>query len=358
MAALSTAINPALTTFLKTKFTQAPQRVSVVRWGTHLCVWVDGMRSLGYGLILTAAVGLALAGCSDSKKKKNLDPFAGVGAPYYKGSGPVPKGTGRAHVGKPYQVAGRWFTPKIQPGYDKTGPASWYGEAFHRRKTSNGEWFDMNELTAAHPTLPLPSYAKVTNLENGRQVVVRINDRGPFVGPRIIDLSKRTSEVLGFKHQGKVQVRVQLIGDAPLRDDGRHLMAMNRELGQGASLRQLAQYARGDVNTQVAAAEPTYEQPDEPVQQATYRPPATSKAYVINVGTFSDPENAAAASNMLAEYGANLVPVQTDDGTVYRVQIGPLTERGDIQAAMQAAQDAGFVDAKIMTTRIEQVASN
>ena len=81
--------------------------------------------------------------------------------------------------------------------------ASWYGEAFNRRKTSNGEWFDMTRLTAAHPTLPLPSYVKVTNLDNGREVVVRVNDRGPFVGTRIIDLSKRTAEVLDFKKQGQ-----------------------------------------------------------------------------------------------------------------------------------------------------------
>ena len=96
-------------------------------------------------LLLGAAV--ALAGCaSDKGKGGRLDPFAGKGSPYYKGSGPIPKGGGRYHVGKPYQVAGRWFTPKEQPGYDKTGVASWYGEDFHRRQTSNGEYFDMAML--------------------------------------------------------------------------------------------------------------------------------------------------------------------------------------------------------------------
>jgi rare lipoprotein A len=310
------------------------------------------MRTIRMGLLLTAAVAVALAGCSGGKK--SLDPFAGVGAPYYKGTGALPKGTGRKHVGKPYQVAGRWFTPKEQPGYDKTGPASWYGEAFHRRKTSNGEWFDMNELTAAHPTLPLPSYAKVTNLENGQQIVVRINDRGPFVGPRIIDLSKRSADALGFKRQGTAKVRVQLIGDAPVRDNGQHLMAMNRALEQGATMRQLAQATRANSGTQIAAAEPE----DQPVQRVSYEQKATATAYVINVGTFSDPENAAAASNMLSDYGANLVPVRTEDGTAYRVQIGPYKNRADIQNAMRAVQDAGFVDAQVFSTKIQQVAAN
>ncbi len=326
------------------------------------------MRRVSFGLLLTVAVAIILAGCSGSSKKHaSMDPFAGIGAPYYKGSGSVPKGTGKRSVGKPYQVAGRWFTPRPQPGYDKTGLASWYGEAFHRRKTSNGEWFDMNDLTAAHPTLPLPSYAKVTNLETGRQIVVRINDRGPFVGPRIMDLSKRSAEALGFKNQGTTRVRVQYLGDAPLRDDGRHLMAMNRELGQGASVRQLIQLAQqGDYsrNTQVASNDD--EQPTANkggiYQQAKFQTaaPAThlASAYVINVGTFSDAENAAAATSALSALGATLVPVQTVDGLMYRVQIGPITDRTQAAETLQSVRDVGFVDARAMITRIQQVASN
>ncbi len=135
---------------------------------------------------------------SKNRFGESLAGFEGNGSPYFKGTGKIPRGGGKFHVGKPYQVAGKWFTPKAQPGYDRKGAASWYGEAFHRRKTSNGEYFDMNMLTAAHPTLPLPSYARVTNLDNGKVIVVRINDRGPFVGTRIIDLSKRSAEALGF----------------------------------------------------------------------------------------------------------------------------------------------------------------
>ncbi len=111
--------------------------------------------------------------------------------------------------------------------------------------TSNGEWFDMTRLTAAHPTLPLPSYAKVTNINNGKTIVVRINDRGPFVGPRIIDLSKQSASALGFKRQGTATVRVQYIGPAPLDDHGSNLMAMNQELENGTPLRQMIAAASG-----------------------------------------------------------------------------------------------------------------
>jgi len=117
--------------------------------------------------VLALALGLAMSGCAS---KQPASPFAGVGSPRYPGNGPLPRGGGRYLVGEPYQVAGTWFRPSEQPDYDKVGIASWYGPDYHRRRTSNGEWFDMNYLTAAHATLPLPSYAKVTNLENGRAV--------------------------------------------------------------------------------------------------------------------------------------------------------------------------------------------
>jgi len=198
--------------------------------------------------VVLIAIGLAIAGCASHKHSAKQDPFAGKGSPIYPGKGPVPWGGGKYFVGKPYQVAGRTFTPREQPGYDKKGLASWYGEDFNRRKTSNGEWFDMNRLTAAHATLPLPSYVKVTNLDNGREVVVRVNDRGPFVDTRVIDLSKRTAEVLEFKNKGKTQVRVQYIGPAPLKDNGgKHLVAMNTELERGTPMRKMIAHWRGQL---------------------------------------------------------------------------------------------------------------
>ena len=99
-------------------------------------------------------------------------------------------------MGDPYQVAGRWYYPKLDPNYSRVGRASWYGAAFHGRLTANGEVYDMNALTAASPTMPLPSYARVTNLDNGSSVIVRVNDRGPFAKGRVIDLSARAAKML------------------------------------------------------------------------------------------------------------------------------------------------------------------
>jgi len=138
----------------------------------------------------------------------------------------VERGGGRAIVGDPYRVAGRWYTPEDDPNYSAVGTASWYGSAFHGRLTANGEVFDMNGITGAHPTLPLPSYVRVTNLQNGRSVVVRLNDRGPYTHNRLIDLSGRAADLLDFRRAGTAQVQVDYLGRAPLEgDDTRQLLA-------------------------------------------------------------------------------------------------------------------------------------
>lgn len=141
----------------------------------------------------------------------------------------VRKGGGRYQVGKPYKIKGKWYRPREQPGYNKVGMASWYGPNFHGRLTANGEVYDQYALSAAHPTLPLPSYAKVTNLKNGASVTVRVNDRGPFSNKRIIDLSARASQLLGYQKQGLAKVRVQYVGKARMDGlDDRYLMASYR----------------------------------------------------------------------------------------------------------------------------------
>ena len=122
---------------------------------------------------------------------------------------PVPKG--RYKVGTPYQIKNVWYYPKIDYEYDETGIASWYGPNFHQKMTANGEIFDQNAITAAHRTLPMPSVVRVTNLENGRSLVVRINDRGPFAHGRIIDLSRRSAQLLGFVRKGTAKTRVQIL---------------------------------------------------------------------------------------------------------------------------------------------------
>ena len=131
---------------------------------------------------------------------------------------------GNYKVGNPYQIKGVWYYPKEEWDYDETGIASWYGPNFHQKKTANGEIFDMNDITAAHKTLPMPSFVQVTNLENGRSLEVRINDRGPYAHSRIIDLSRRSAQLLGFKEKGTAKVRVQILRDKSLsaaRDSGR-----------------------------------------------------------------------------------------------------------------------------------------
>jgi rare lipoprotein A len=143
---------------------------------------------------------------------------------------PVPKGGGVYRVGTPYVVGGRVYVPEADPNYNAVGLASWYGADFHGRSTANGEIFDDNAITAAHPTLPLPSYVRVTNLNNGRSLIVRVNDRGPYHGNRIIDVSMRAAHLLGFTNRGVAWVRVQYVGRAPIEgSDDRVLASTLRE---------------------------------------------------------------------------------------------------------------------------------
>lgn len=324
--------------------------------------------------ILVLASAVALAGCSSHKPEKpmaarnsfgeSLAGFKGKGSSYYSGKGQIPRGGGRYSVGKPYQVAGKWFTPKAQPGYDRKGAASWYGEEFHRRKTSNGEYFDMAMLTAAHPTLPLPSYARVTNLENGKVIVVRINDRGPFVGTRIIDLSKRSAQALGYLGKGKTNVRVQWIGNAPLNDQGSHLAMMNRKAASGAGMGTLIAAADGPAHggnndVQVADAEPQSD-----VQQVAYDAPKLKKkvrgeAQIVQVASFADLDAAEQARAQLSAIGpVQVYEWQTADGPLYKVQLGPFLSSIGAEDALDAVRGQGFRKAKLQTARIEQVSYN
>jgi rare lipoprotein A len=134
----------------------------------------------------------------------------------------IPKGGGVYKVGNPYFIDGVRYAPAEDPSYDRVGIASFYSEAFHGRKTANGEIFDMWALTAAHPTLPMPSYAYVTNIATGRTLLVRINDRGPYARGRVIDLSRAAARLLGLETQGTAHVRVRYAGRAPLSGDDSH----------------------------------------------------------------------------------------------------------------------------------------
>jgi rare lipoprotein A len=181
----------------------------------------------------TALACLFLANCaSQNKFAVKVDPKYGVSSSprVVDGDQPIPKGGGTYRVGKPYVVAGRTYVPEENTNYRDEGLASWYGDQFHGRLTANGEVFDKESISAAHPTLPLPSYVRVTNLANRKSIVVRVNDRGPYHGNRVIDLSHRTATLLGFRDNGVARVRVEYVGRAPLEGtDDRTLMATLRQ---------------------------------------------------------------------------------------------------------------------------------
>jgi rare lipoprotein A len=169
-------------------------------------------------------------------------------------------------VGKPYVVAGRTYQPSENPGYRNEGLASWYGSNFHGRMTANGEVFDRDSIAAAHTTMPLPSYARVTNMHNGHSMIVRVNDRGPFHGNRIIDVSERAALALGFKRQGTAKVRVEYVGRASTNgSDDRILLASLRTDGQPASLTNTAP-------TMIAQATPRPNAVRETIAMRSYEP--------------------------------------------------------------------------------------
>jgi rare lipoprotein A len=189
-------------------------------------------------VVVLAIASITLANCAQSSKlSSKVDPKYGVKAsPRVVELGqPVPKGGGAYRVGKPYMVAGRTYVPEENRRYRAEGIASWYGTDFHGRLTANGEVYDMGGISAAHPTMPMPSYARVTNLKNGRSLIVRVNDRGPYHDGRIIDLSHKASELLQFKGQGTARVRVEYVGPASLEgSDDRRLLATLSEGGRPA----------------------------------------------------------------------------------------------------------------------------
>lgn len=179
---------------------------------------------------------LVLANCASSKFESRIDPRYGVpSSPRVVGfDQPVPKGGGKYMVGKPYWVGGRLYIPSSDPNYHEVGWASWYGHDFRGRLTANGEVFDSDALTAANPVLPLPCYARVTNLENGRSLIVRVNDRGPYAANRIIDVSHKAAELLGFNNRGLARVKVAYVGRAPLRGSNDRLLMATLRTGAPA----------------------------------------------------------------------------------------------------------------------------
>jgi rare lipoprotein A len=269
-----------------------------------------------------------------------------------------PPGAHRGYkTGDPYQVGGIWYVPHDQPHYDEKGIASWYGDAFNMKPTADGEIFDMNGFSAAHTTLPLPSMVEVTNLDNGRKLVVRVNDRGPFVGDRIIDLSHAAAHELGYDRQGLAHVRVRYVGPAALASsDGGSRYAQAKP---AAPIRPAP-----PTSSVTPVAQPSPEAstvpPPEPVKTATLPPPVPAVyaspapagapgAFRIQAGAFGDQGNAQRAVAQLSAAGdAVIEPVERDGTTIYRVVLpGPADEAGALALRDRVAQ-FGFADARVV----------
>jgi len=235
----------------------------------------------------------------------------------------MPDGRGGAHkTGKPYKIGGRWYTPMpFETAYDETGVASWYGRDFHGKRTANGEVYDMHALSAAHKTLPLPTLVRVTNLDNGRTVIVRVNDRGPFVKDRLIDLSYAAAMQLGYARRGTAHVRVQTLDTAP--------PSQASALAMGAKLT-----AADQPNTIHVSS------PDDLSVAAT----APSGNIFIQLGAFSSQDNASRLQQRLQSDfpAAHTVAVPRPDHTLYRVRIGPFDDMVKIEHTVLSLQQKGF----------------
>lgn len=330
--------------------------------------------SRGYSLAALLVAGACLAACATPQPR--LATRIPEARPAAK---PPSTAAGRQKVGKPYQVGGIWYVPKEDPDYDVRGVASWYGNQFHRRPTANGEIFDMYAVSAAHTTLPLPSIVEVTNLENGRSLKVRVNDRGPFVGNRVIDLSHEAARQLGFDRKGLAKVRVRYVGPAPLKGAGSARRAEADE-APVAPVGSIAPPPVAQMRTEspygpyAAYADEVWTAPQAPVVSQSALPPAAasggiqtaqaplpparvtiaapspSSLYRIQAGAFGDPANAQRALDTLSGAGADGVieAVDRDGATLYRVMIQAANDEAKAFELRELVAGYGFFDARVI----------
>jgi rare lipoprotein A len=258
-------------------------------------------------------------------------------------------GAGGYKVGKPYQVSGVWYVPREQPNYNEVGVASWYGQAFHMRATASGELFDMNAVSGAHTTLPLPCIVEVTNLENGRKLRVRVNDRGPFVGDRIIDLSHEAARELGYDRQGLAKVRVRYVGPAPLLGPDAGVRVARATPTPTPRTYAPVQLASAGYPYASAPTAPAFVRPVEVPGTTAAAETATGPAYRIQAGAFSDESRARRVAAQLANVGdAVIEPVDRDGVTFYRVMLPGPQDQLQAYNLRKRVADAGFADAKVL----------
>jgi rare lipoprotein A len=274
----------------------------------------------------------------------------------------VPASAGVYKVGNPYQIDNIWYYPREQPDYDETGIASWYGPDFYGKYTANGELYDGGQLTAAHRTLPMPVNVRVTNLDNGKSIIVRVNDRGPYARGRIIDLSRRAAELLDVVQNGTARVRVTYVGRADLNggpppsetppEIANALPAAPAGKVDSSALAVLPGAAQAPpvklaalpapiptAAPPLAATEPTGRVDKVPVPGVTH--------LYVQVGAFSKLEN---AQRMLKSVGGDLhiSSLQRGGQTLYRVRTGPLASVQDADSALARISGTGSGDAQIV----------
>lgn len=308
--------------------------------------------------MLTAT--LLLTGCAEAELASHV----------WKTSSPPTPTQGTFKVGNPYYIQGMQYVPVERYEHSETGIASWYGPGFHGKRTANGEVFNKNELTAAHKTLQMPSLIRVTNLDNGRSLIVRVNDRGPYSRGRVLDLSERAADLLGFKGRGTAKVRINVLTEesrhvAELAKQGRDTRGYEIALNQnrvpvGAQPPQEV-VVQQTTSYQTASAQPpaaTRQIGSVPVHQGqggvVYPDPVVSQLPVgpsniyVQAGSFSSEPNALALSQRLANVGpARIYPATVNGKPFYRVRLGPYAEVAQADSALNSAVGAG-ADAAII----------
>lgn len=284
--------------------------------------------------VLFCLFAMALTGCASNKVDLSDSPYSQAAA--IKGQG------GSYKVGSPYQIGGQWYYPKEDYSYSEVGIASWYGSDFHNKKTANGENYDMNTLTAAHRTLPLPSIVRVTNLENGRSLVLRVNDRGPYAKNRIIDISKRGAQLLGFQAQGTAKVRVDL-----LEDESKELKAalLNEPMPTRYETPKTTPVYTQNINVPKKQIEVF--KVSEP--EVAYNTKAGGKQYFVQAGAFSKADSANNLSKKLTQFG-NVKVAQADVNgkRFYRVRLGPYSFAEEAEVTLAKVKNYGIQNASVV----------
>ena len=277
-------------------------------------------------------------------------------------------------VGNPYKILGRWYYPKEDYSYKEVGIASWYGPDFHAKRTANGEKYDMHSLTAAHRTLPLPSIVRITNLENGRSLVVRVNDRGPYARSRIVDVSKKVAQLLGFLEQGTAKVRVEvlekesknlkaaLLGNAVYSDVNAAPVA-KLNTAEMPAIAGSAVATAATTDTAYNNVTPNYDYaPEEektlkiPSSEATSKASArvtenaaVAKGFYVQAGAFTNHDSALALSSRLQKFGQTHVSSAKVNGkSFYRVRIGPYKEHSSALNMQAKIRNFGIPAAHIV----------